>query len=353
MVSCQDFELDFSDVYSWRNEVKTIITRGSQSYRRIHGTCRLPSGYSLAWLPNNARVINPTGNDAGANITICSSYNFPKAIIALVQSIYGSVTLYHARGDQILRYGYVSFGLTVIPYIIMSIVNLCSSLLLPDYPTIYIVRSPEMDEAIAQGGQIDGTIGRVLPNIVLDAPSIDETSTLRLDDQSLSIEPFNSLRSDTERIKSEEAFSEIRSVNYISPVAHLWKSTLPAYQTVGPERWTLRTRTLATHVAAHLIGAIPFAINAALTHYDPGKSTDAQRVWIMVWLVCGVTIGPLLEGRFNMHLLDPKDEHKFLFNVLTVVGFLIYAPVPIGAFVVVAKMIKEYGSCISLAELGT
>ena len=44
----------------------------------------------------------------------------------------------------------------------MSLMNLLSGLLLPDYPTGYIVRSLESDEATLLGGTIDGAVGRLV-----------------------------------------------------------------------------------------------------------------------------------------------------------------------------------------------
>ena len=129
------------------------------THRKVHGYCSLPDGYELAILPSNAKVVIDTRMNKGeANIS--SSHNVPKAIIAIVQIMYASVTLYHTRGDQIQRYGYASFGLTVIPYIIMSIMNLCGNLIVPDYPTLYLVNSLESDETKAAGGEIDGMFGR-------------------------------------------------------------------------------------------------------------------------------------------------------------------------------------------------
>jgi hypothetical protein len=86
----------------------------------------------------------------------------------MVQVVYASVTLYRTRGDQLDRYGYAAFGLTVIPYIVMSMVNLLGNLLTPEYPNLYLVRSKEMTEAESQGGYFEATIGEVVDD--LDTP---------------------------------------------------------------------------------------------------------------------------------------------------------------------------------------
>jgi hypothetical protein len=91
----------------------------------------------------------------------------------------GPITLYRARGDQVgehglydineltplqlERYGYAAFGLTVIPYVTMSLVNLIAHLATPHYSAMYLVHSPEMDEAIERGGIFEGAVGRAEP----------------------------------------------------------------------------------------------------------------------------------------------------------------------------------------------
>ena len=64
------------------------------------------------------------------------------------------------KGDQIQRYGYAAFGLTVMPYPIMSVVNLLGTILTPDYSVIYLVSSEAMDEARRrEGSRFEGTVG--------------------------------------------------------------------------------------------------------------------------------------------------------------------------------------------------
>jgi len=83
-------------------------------------------------------------------VRISSSYNVPKIIVAVVQTVSSCIAFYKSRGYQVDRYGYAAFGLTILPYTVMSIVNLIGNLLTPDYPTLYLVRSPEMAEAEAE-----------------------------------------------------------------------------------------------------------------------------------------------------------------------------------------------------------
>jgi hypothetical protein len=133
--------------------------RGEQ--RTVHGVRHLPEEYSLAILPSNT-YIEPNFKGEHGEISVSSSHNVIKAIVSIVQVLFAIVTLYRTRGDQLNQYGYAAFGLTVLPYIIMSIVNLLGNLVTPDFSTLYLVHSPEMDEAETRGAHFDGVTGTVV-----------------------------------------------------------------------------------------------------------------------------------------------------------------------------------------------
>jgi hypothetical protein len=143
--------------------------------RNVTGLVRLPPGYNLAVLPSNAIVSsgandrntgandrNTSANDRNTDMHISSSSNTAQIIVAIVQVLYALVTLYQTRGDQLNRYGYAAFGLTVLPYITMSIVNLVGNLVTPNYQTMYLISSAELREAISAGAEVEGVFGRVV-----------------------------------------------------------------------------------------------------------------------------------------------------------------------------------------------
>ncbi|KAL1860785.1 hypothetical protein Plec18167_009196 [Paecilomyces lecythidis] len=134
----------------------------------IHGVCHLPPGYGLVYVPYDAALETAGSSSNGRedqfqrySENITASYSLSKALFAIIQAIYACITLYQSRGDQISRYGYASYGLTVLPYVIMSIINLISAMVNPVYPALYMVESEIMDEARARGGVFEGTIGRL------------------------------------------------------------------------------------------------------------------------------------------------------------------------------------------------
>ncbi|KAJ7699087.1 hypothetical protein B0H14DRAFT_3174145 [Mycena olivaceomarginata] len=129
--------------------------------RTVHGAYRLPSGYSLAHVPRDAQV---RGMAPELDVELSSGYSIPKATAGLVQAIYSAFTLYSARGAQIHQYGYASFGLTVLPYTVMTVVNFIGNLLTPDYPTLYLVESDVLLEAQKRPGALfEGVVGKLVP----------------------------------------------------------------------------------------------------------------------------------------------------------------------------------------------
>ncbi|MCJ1302248.1 hypothetical protein MMC08_005051 [Hypocenomyce scalaris] len=135
--------------------------------RVCHGKRETPPGYTLIFVPRNAKVVSLAGAETEAEAldspVISSIYGVAKIGISLFQSLYATHTVYQARGDQITRYGYAAFALTVAPYAFMSILNLIGNMLTPDYPTLFLVRSEIMAEAEKRkGSRFEGVVGRLL-----------------------------------------------------------------------------------------------------------------------------------------------------------------------------------------------
>jgi hypothetical protein len=89
------------------------------------------------------------------------SFSFPKFIVSFIQLCYSVMTLYLTRGDQVTQFGFFAFGLTVTPYAFMSFINVLAHICSPEYPCLYLVSSPTMEEARRDGGVFDGVIGSV------------------------------------------------------------------------------------------------------------------------------------------------------------------------------------------------
>ena len=60
---------------------------------------------------------------------------------------------------------YGAFQLTLIPYGLMSVVNILCGLVTPNYSAVYMVNSTIMEEARARGWTFDGTVGKLCESI--------------------------------------------------------------------------------------------------------------------------------------------------------------------------------------------
>lgn len=123
---------------------------------KIHGRASLPPGFTFTMFRKQVEFTEFENFNC-----ISSSHSIPKSVIAIFQLLFSCFTLYHTRGNQIALYGYAAFGLTVLPYTIMSLINLVATIVTPHYPTLYMVRTSMMIEAEGAGGRFEGVIANI------------------------------------------------------------------------------------------------------------------------------------------------------------------------------------------------
>lgn len=86
----------------------------------------------------------PDSKDKGirqpSEMGLSCNYSVLKATAAIMQTLYASFGLYQVSGAQIKKFGYASYSLTVIPYILMSLINLLATLCQPNYPRMFLVK---------------------------------------------------------------------------------------------------------------------------------------------------------------------------------------------------------------------
>ncbi|KAH7136981.1 putative pogo transposable element [Dactylonectria estremocensis] len=291
---------------------------------KIHGLCRLPEGYDLVVVPRTATferddqaadlaspfhehvrrwLTAPFRVEAVPLTVLCCSYNIVKIFVSLAQLGFAIATLYRTRGDQIDLYGYAAFGLTVAPYAWMSFVNLAGNIMCPQYDTMFVVESSSLDclraEAEAAGASdsfmVTGTVGRLTVQ------------------------------------------AEAELMRYYAEV----QSRFQAYDSSG-----------AVYAAV-----VPIAILGGLSRFSPGQSTLYQRVWTMMWLVFGCAAGGAV-GQIADHiegrpvLGSTRHLHQFGFWFIPISIALFYAAAPIGGYIVVGHMIKEFGVCYEFKNVG-
>ena len=267
--------------------------------RTFHGRYRLPKGYSLHTLPPGAKlapVSSPRPAMEGEPKE--DSFSKPahqtsavKVLFSLAQAVAGGVAIYRARGDQIQQYGYGAFGLSVVPYVFMSVVNLTALFLGPEFPSMYLVWTPDMDEAEQQGGDFEGIIATL-------------------------VTPEDGPDGLTERADL------------------LW------YGPVSIFSWSI--------VYYLVLMAAPVCIVGGLSGFRPGDtSTAAQRGWILSWLIVGsVSSGVVAFFRAAMLSEFATDRAFFFFFLFLAIPFWIPA---LGGMVMVGLELREYGICSRLS----
>lgn len=340
----------------------------------IHGIYSLPKGFEFAYIPSDAELSfvakNIDQSHLICSINIASSYSFAKAVIAVVQALYAAATLYRTRGNQIDRYGYAAFGLTVTPYVIMSILNFFGQIATPDYPALYMVRSEIMTEAERRGGYFHGEVGHLSSvNCLFGATSfvgrVEEFHNNRaLNSEFLKISIQQQDSTDGPSFlaiyrhrdqNSEDQIFPRRAPNLLEiPACPRFKKAKPdgIYDYVE-----FRARLLFWTPLA--LSSISLLLIGILSHFQKGGSSRAQRAWTMTWLIVGMVtglLGPKFWKTFAVQLDEVWTGTSIIGGIyngfITVIGLGIlfgafFAPA-IGGFIVVAQMLYDYGSCIRI-----
>jgi hypothetical protein len=147
----------YSDTVGGRSTVSLAATK-------VHGSYSLPQGYRFAILPRDTHLLKwtkkPTNSSemwADGN-DIASTYSIAKAAISIIQALAAFATLLGYREDVVRRWGFASFHLTILPYLVMTVFNFISNICTADYDCLYMVETLVMDEARERGGMFEGTV---------------------------------------------------------------------------------------------------------------------------------------------------------------------------------------------------
>ena len=220
------------------------------------------------------------------------------AIIAIAQVIFSSITIYRTRGDQIEKYGYTAYGLSVYPYALMSLANLIKLAVCGRYPFAYVLRTTTLVEAEEIGGIFGGAVG----NLEVNCREGDE------------VDPMAN-------------FSEPPSwLKFVSPP---WLRPLGDYRN---RRWIAPIAGSLITVIAIISQPVFVFLSSGFNH---GQSTWTQRIWMLGWLIANevsVVIGWALGN---------TDIERFHWRILVVcISILSVFVFAIGGFVTVGGMLR-------------
>jgi hypothetical protein len=314
---------------------------------------------------------------------IAASYSLPKAMIAIVQLGFAVVTLYQSSGKELDYYGYAAFGPTVIPYALMSFVNLIGNMLAPDYHALYFVGSDVMDEAIRRGALFDGVVGRLVQDTGASTATAEVSRTTAGKGNEKGKCATFSYTDETER----KAFAAI-VIDYSTPfslpmkqrrklIANLIETT---YRDLSPSIFIPSCSKFQRHgkytypkdanstqmtiegsfsfsnlqysgwrqLVSFIYGIVVLSIIGGLTRFRHGVATIGQLDWILHWYIFGAVYSGFGIEDFILFQKRPEPDmgppRKWL-GLLVALPLLCFGIPAIGGFVVVVRMLYQYGTC--------
>lgn len=308
----------------------------------VSGTCDLPEGYRLAYVPPNAMVEHVMPEVELGRI-IQSSYSLASGVISIVQILSACSALYQSKGYQITAYGYAAFGFTVTPYLVMSFLNLLANCFTPTYPNVYLVHTEIMDEAVSRGSRFTDIVGKLEsePLVVEDLTMFsatfeqhDDQIFCRIGDRVLedgSTEPIPDGTSTHEKASKDSVSrntpisTSAASLPEITPPPTeeiLQKQEVQVKQDCSSERpscenfeptliipgcykfklsYSNTSSTSILHRKKHYgprgyisgaltvaVASLPLILIGVMSKFQPGGSTVSQRAWLMAWYAVGI-----------------------------------------------------------------
>ncbi|KAL8868558.1 MAG: hypothetical protein Q9174_004913, partial [Haloplaca sp. 1 TL-2023] len=350
---------------------------------KIHGVCQLAPGYALSYIPQDVKVyshIKQTrtvsisrllGVSHTPDIKLASTHDVPRILFSIIQTISGAYSLYRARGTQIQRYGYAAYGLTPLPYMMVSVINLIGSLLTSEYETVYLVHSAIMDEMKSRGGLCDGAVGTLeRPESQLYVYLDNETDTkpegrkmqfhsvpgelrchdvaglpkteLQISNRVERPPPKDLWFSDTctrwwrgeQNKKSAHPEPKPDSTLVLSIPSHSAFTRLSPVQ----HQPLLNILTITLLILAL---ALPYIIIAILTGWRLGNSTSTQRTFVLNWLICGQVQG------YAVSYIERQDGRGRVLKAFLIMAASYGSYCAMGLFVVAQEMVQS-GTCKAL-----
>lgn len=317
-----------------------------QYTRTVHGSLQTLQRYQWAILPTNAKVRSRTRR----GVFLPGSRNVAAIIVAVIQVGAGCITIYRTRGDQLEKYGFASFGFTVLPYVIMSLVNLVGNIVTPQYQSLYMVSSQELDEAELfwdqkeQGpnppARFDGIVGRLVQedtnpsNTAEFQQANNDTWKLRFQQHepaadaalaSSQIEPSTTQSLESRNIDHQEEQRGHQQATLSGPDptakstdgahARAWPIQydsievkfeakeaelnliiphLSKFQSSERSAWSISSSRKWVIISTLILGGIPYAVIGGLTRFRSNQSTRTEQALTMFWLASGWIIGLLM-----------------------------------------------------------
>ncbi|TFY57309.1 hypothetical protein EVJ58_g7098 [Rhodofomes roseus] len=361
-------------------EEKRAYHRVTPASRSLHGVANPPVGYSLAVPMHKAYTEDIILKDLEQTkeLKIHHPSGITNVLLSIFQIVFAIFTLYFTPSDQIPRWGYAAYGLSVFPYALMSVMNLLCAAFVGGYASGHILRTPILEESLKRAGQTshagnvttvtyDGLIGTVRRR-PSEKPVCDDTDIgVRGSGSYVAVKMRMTERNGEKHLwVTVKDGAGLQDREYIlvphrpdttheddAQPAHFVVSAL-SHNGVIPEaalkqHQAFTQREICTIASLFIIALVsPHALIYGLTGFHPNGSTVAQRGWMMSWLAADQA-SSLLTLFFwytwkNWRCDIPDMVHYICFGLLMIPG--------VGGIVTVALMfLTDYNfgpsACVS------
>lgn len=273
-------------------------------------------------------TIAPFRDSGSTPVHLTYNYNIFKAFAAVTQGIYGSFELYQASERQLPKFGYAAYSLTVIPYVLMSFLNLLAAICEPQYPSMYLVLYRGVGDQ-SQAPADSSATGLTLEPLSSDGMEIVATYDAGDNEAYVSGavgEAYGDLSNDLTGHRNSILYSGTQHISRL-PLLAKW-IILPKF-------------TWIAKAAVYFFAAVPVVTILLLTGFKEGQSTESQRAWMMTALAVGESYGIAF---YSLRTTVVKTAEDCL-----VLGLgIIVGTAAIGGFVVVGQMMLEDEVCTVL-----
>ena len=249
-------------------------------------------------------------------IKLCRPIEITSAVVSIAQVIFSSITIYRARGDQIEKYGYAAYGLSVYPYALMSVANLIKLGVCGRYPYAYVLRTATLVEAEGKGGVFEGAVGNFGVNHGEGDKQVDDSQD-----------------SDSRVFSDPPSWLRYASISWLRPLGD--------YR--GP--WWI-VPIVGSLILVFALSSQPVFI-FLVSGFNARQSTRSQRVWMLGWLLANAYSANFVDSVVDSGWRRSYNPNCFVSFVSFVLVFLTYV-FAFGGFVTVGRMLhaeNNYQSC--------
>ncbi|KAH9915835.1 uncharacterized protein B0H18DRAFT_885508 [Fomitopsis serialis] len=338
----------------------------------LHGMARPTVGYRLA-VPQRksyTQILIRNHLEDTTELRVHHRTGTVGATLSIIQIVAGSYSLYISWLSQVPTWGYASYGLTVLPYVVMSIINLVCAICVDSYACAQLLRTPILEESLlrrerteSQPSAYDGTIGTVREESRPAAADVESPYVAvgmhveTRDDVDGQPQKYIVVTpATTDEPEVIEAPGMGRS-DGSPPVQFILSAMSHTGVPLEDELREVELRTMPTSAIRWIYAfqaaaiALPTAVIGALTGFHPQQSTKTQRAWIIAWMVADVLASLFTSIYWTVWIRwNPVEVlgrgKPFAWSTMRYSAYINMVVAGIGGFVMVVKMFlqdHEYG----------